>query len=430
MTTTERSAAELRRDLLHSLPVAVRDALGRIVAHRGTGGVFAVGGAVRDLLLGAPLADVDIVTEHDAIDVVQAAMPGVRLTTHARFRTASFTVDGTRIDVATSRTETYARPGALPRITPAPIVDDLRRRDFSVNAMALRLDGPPDLLDPCEGVTDVRARVIRVLHDRSFLDDATRIYRALRYAARLGFTIAPQTAGLLRLGVRYHDTIGGERLRRELELVLDEPTAGDALEACASAGVLAATHGALDWDAPRSAALAEPPVPALPRIPFGLALLAARASADDAANICTRLRLKRAEHTAVRGVSAVAAATPMLRRPAVKPSGVVMLLDRHPAAAVAAYAVTCADSIAAGLTLRYLEEWRHVRPSLNGRDLIELGVPAGPQVQRGLQLIRVARLDGWAGDRNDERALALRYVKSIRDSNAGNSPGDPHLNGN
>jgi len=430
MEITNRSRGDWRGVLLRSLPDAVRDALARIVAHRDAGGVFAVGGAVRDLLLGAPLVDIDIVTERDAIDAVRAALPGVRLTTHARFRTASFTVEGTRIDVATSRTETYARPGALPRVAPAPILDDLRRRDFSINAMALRLSGPAEMLDPCGGMADLDARRIRVLHDRSFLDDATRIYRALRYAARLGFTITPPTAELLRLGVRYLDAIGGERLRRELELVLEEPSGGDALEACHSAGVLAATHFALHWDASRTAALADPPVPGLSRIPYGFALMAAGTSAEDATGICARLRLKRAEDAVVRSVAAAASATAMLRRSDVKPSGVVMLLDRHPAAAVAAYAVTCADSVAARLALRYLEEWRHVRPMLSGGDLLELGVPAGPQVQRGLQLIRAARLDGWAGDRDDERALALRYVKSIRDSGTASPPGDPHLNGN
>jgi tRNA nucleotidyltransferase (CCA-adding enzyme) len=427
MTSTNRSAAQLRDDLLCSLPDAACDAIGRIVAHRDAGGVFAVGGAVRDLLLGAPLVDVDLVTECDAIDTVTAAMPDVRVTTHARFRTASLTVEGVRVDVATARTETYARPGALPRVAPGRIADDLRRRDFSINAIALRLDGPAELLDPCDGIADLAAHRIRVLHERSFLDDATRIYRALRYAARLGFEIAPATTGLVRLGVRYLDTIGSERLRRELELVLEEPSAGDALEACASWGALGATHRALHWDAERSSALAHPPVPALPRIALGFALLAATASADDAAGICTRLRLKRAENASVRGVVAVASATAMLRRSDVKPSGVVMLLDRYPPAAVAAYAATCAGSIAAPVALRYLEEWRHVRPLLNGRDLLDLGVPEGPQVQRGLQLIRAARLDGWAGDRDDERALAMRYVKSIRDSSAASAPGDPQL---
>jgi tRNA nucleotidyltransferase (CCA-adding enzyme) len=111
----------------------------------------------------------------------------------------------------------------------------------------------------------------------------------------------------------------------------------------------------------------------------------------------------------------------MLRRPDAKPSGVVGLLDRYPLAAVAAFAATDGDAIARHLALRYLEEWRRVKPILTGEDLLEMGVPQGPLVQRGLQLVRAARLDGRAGDRDDERALVRRFAKSIRDSGGMNT---------
>ena len=120
----------------------------------------------------------------------------------------------------------------------------------------------------------------------------------------------------------------------------------------------------------------------------------------------------------------------MLARPSAKPSGVVAVLDRYPIDAVAAFAAGDADSIAGQLALRYLEEWRHEKPILTGDDLRDLGVPQGPQLQRGLQLIRAARLDGWAHDRGDEQARALRFVKSIRDSDAMNQPLKLDLNGN
>ncbi len=381
---------------------AAREAVVRIVAQGGRG-VYAVGGSVRDVLLGRQLVDVDLVTERDAIDVARRAMSGVRITAHARFRTASMIVDGWRIDVATARSERYARPGALPRVSGASIDDDLRRRDFSVNAMALRLDGDAELLDPCGGAADARAGVIRVLHERSFVDDATRIYRALRYAGRLGFRVARATDELLRASLRYLDTIGGERLRREIELVMREPVAGDVLSACESAGVLRATHAGLRWDGQRAAALDAPPVPSLPLLPFGFALLAAGSTPAVATSICERLRLKRDEAAAVDAVAALGTASTVLRRADVMPSGVVTLLERYPPAAVAAFASTTDERIAGEMALRYLEEWRHVRPVLGGRDLLELGIAEGPQVQRGLQLLRAARLDGRVDDR-DERA--------------------------
>lgn len=418
MTSNEHSPRSLRARLLDALPAPARDAVSAIVAAHGGRGVYAVGGIVRDLLLGRAIVDVDLVVEGDAVAVARTALPGTKLVAHARFGTASMTIAHARIDVATARSETYARPGALPRVRPAGIDEDLRRRDFSVNAIALRLDGEPALLDPCGGIADLAARRLRVLHDRAFADDATRIFRALRYAARLGFALDAHTATLLRDGVGHVTALSGERVRREIELILMEQTAGVALEACQATGALRAVHPALRWDVEKRDQLDAERVSGVARTTLGLALLASAASAAEAEVICARLRLTRAEASAVRAMPALAPITAMLRRASAKPSGVVALLDHFPPAAVAAFAGTAPDSIARQLALRYLEEWRHIKPILSGRDLQELGVPAGPQVQRGLQLIRAARLDGWASDRGDERALALRFVKSIRDSGA------------
>jgi len=390
--------------------------------------VYAVGGAVRDLLLDAPAVDIDLAVEGDAVELARRALPGARTTAHARFGTASVVVGGTRIDLASTRSEAYVRPGALPKVAPGGIDDDLRRRDFSMNAMALRLTGAAILVDPCGGANDIAARLVRVLHEGSFGDDATRIFRALRYAARLGFSIEAHTAALLRDGSGYIAPVGGERLRREIELLLGEPAAGAALEACQATGALRAIHSVLQWHPGNTQALDSER--SAPRAAVGFALLAARASPDEAEAICERLKLKRAEAAAVRGMAAMRDLGKMLRQPQAKPSGVVVLLDRFPAAAVAGFAATTPDAIARQMALRYLEEWRYVKPLLNGRDLQEMGVPTGPQVQKGLQLIRAARLDGWATDRGDEHALILRFAKSIRDAGAATSGVELHLNGN
>ena len=429
MTSSAASPAQLRRDLLAELPDATRDTVERIVAAAAPhGAVYAVAGAVRDLMLGRKMVDLDLAMECDAPTILRAALPDAKLTVHARFRTASVIVGGTRIDAATARSETYARPGALPRITPTDIATDLRRRDFAMNAVAIRLSGEAALLDSCGGIADIAARRIRVLHDASFQDDATRIFRALRYSARLGFTIERHTADLLARDLAYVDTIGGERLRRELELILGEATGGAALEEASRYEVLRQIHPALSWDAERTRAMASPAVARVPTLPYGFALLVATASPDDAAVFVARLRLKRDEAAAMTAVAAMRTVSAMLRRPDAKPSGVVVLLDRFPLAAVAARAAIEPDPIARQLTLRYLGEWRHVKPILHGDELIEMGVPAGPQVQRGLQLVRAARLDGWATDRDDERALVLRFAKSIRDAGAAHAPIEFNLN--
>ncbi len=419
------SPAELSRDLRTALAPPVRNALDAIVAAAGGAAVYAAGGVPRDLLLGRAPRDLDLVVEGDAIAVTRTALPQARIVTHARFGTAVATVGGATIDVAMARAETYARPGALPRVRPASIDEDLHRRDFSANAIALRLDGAPGLLDPCGGIADIAARRLRVLHDASFADDPTRIFRALRYAARLGFTLDAHTASLLRDGAAFIDALSGARVRREFELIFQEETAGITLEACQATGVLRVVHTALRWDHARSQALALHAGRA-PRPLLGFALLAGAASPDDADEISTRLRLTRLEAAAVRAMPALAAVAPTLSRREAKPSGVVVLLDRFPAAAVAAFSGIAPEPIARQLALRYLDEWRRVKPLLTGRDLQDLGVPAGPQLQRGLQLIRAARLDGWASERDDERALAMRFAKSIKDSAAATSALELH----
>lgn len=409
------NAERLRAQFQQELPEHARAAVGRIIVAAAGTPVYAVGGVVRDLLLGRRLVDVDLVLEGDAIATVREALHGERATTHARFGTASVSVNGTRIDVAMARAETYARPGALPDVAPAAIEADLLRRDFTMNALALRLDGDVHLLDPTGGAADIEARTVRVLHDGSFTDDATRILRAFRYAARLGFVIDPHTRRLLDAATAYIATIGGERIRREFELMLLEESASS-LETADAAGALAAVHPALAWDDAATAALAGPVAAHVPRVALGFALLAHRGTPAQSAEIIARLRLKRGEATAVEGVAALTAHAATLQRPDVKPSGVVVLLDRYAPAAVAAFAVTTGDAIAGQLALRYLETWRHEKPRLSGRDLQAMGVPAGPNVQRGLQLIRAARLDGWAPELDDERALAMRFAKSISDS--------------
>jgi len=429
MTRVERPPSELRALLLGALAAPVRAAVEAIVRAGEGRGVYAVGGTVRDLLLGRAIIDVDLAVEGDAVAVARRALPGVRLVTHARFGTATALVERVRIDVAMTRRERYARPGALPRVEAGTIDDDLRRRDFAANSVALRLDGAAALVDPCGGVADIAARRLRVLHARSFIEDPTRVFRALRYGARLGFELEAETAALLRGGVAHIEALTGERIRRELELIFGEETAGVTLEACQATGALRSAHVALRWDAEKSAVLDAGVVTGATRVTLGFALLASEASAAEAGAICARLRLTRAEAAAVRGIAALAPVSVMLRRAEAKPSGVVLLLDRYPAASVAAYAGTAADAIARRLALRYLEEWRYVKPMLSGRDLQELGVPEGRQIARGLQLIRAARLDGWAKDRGDEQALALRFVRSIRDASATATDAERHGDG-
>ena len=188
--------------------------------------LYLVGGIVRDLQLEHNNFDLDLVVEGDAIglakEFVQKA--GGKLTPHPMFNTAKITLGKWGIDFAMARTETYDKPGALPAVTPGTLKTDLLRRDFTINAMAVSLnqDSYGELIDLYHGLDDLRNKIIRVLHEKSFIDDATRIWRAIRYGQRLGFRIEPDTLRFLNRDVQFLRTVGGYRLRHELELVLKE----------------------------------------------------------------------------------------------------------------------------------------------------------------------------------------------------------------
>ena len=210
----------LAPDRLHLLRRAAA-----IAARRGAR-LYLVGGAVRDVLLGGSPTDLDVVADGAFAGLPDALASGLggRVIARSQFDTAKLAVDDLTLDLARARTESYARPGALPDVRPGTMREDLTRRDFSVNAMAFSLtEGDWGvLLDPHGGAADLRARLIRVLHPGSFVDDATRILRAVRYAGRLGFEIESATRGLLERDLRRLDTISGDRLRRELALLLAE----------------------------------------------------------------------------------------------------------------------------------------------------------------------------------------------------------------
>ena len=186
--------------------------------------VYLVGGVVRDLLRNEASKDVDIAVEGDAISLASKLKQKTSVTTHPSFGTATLKIGRIRIDLATARLERYASPGALPEVTPGNINNDLFRRDFTVNSMAVSLNEGTfgELIDPFNGIYDIGEGLIRVLHDKSFEDDPTRIWRAIRYEQRLDFQIEQKTLELLRDGISGLKLISGDRIRHELELVIKE----------------------------------------------------------------------------------------------------------------------------------------------------------------------------------------------------------------
>ena len=207
---------------------------------------FLVGGPVRDLALGYPSIDLDITVEGDGMRLAgrfAAKHIGAKITRYLAFKTATVILsDGRAVDFATARKETYARPGAFPKVTPSDIKDDLFRRDFTVNAAAIALNPGQwgRVVDPFKGMADLRAKKIRVLHAKSFIDDPTRIVRAARFAGRLRFTVEPKTLKLLKAAVNAKalDSIKTQRYGKEFIKIQKEKDPARALELLGSWGAL------------------------------------------------------------------------------------------------------------------------------------------------------------------------------------------------
>jgi len=236
-------------NFLQNLPPAQQRALELVkeVAAEKDCHPYLVGGPVRDIILGRPAVDIDLTLETGASTLARALAKRVegRVRSFPQFLTYKVTSSGyPEIDIATARKERYRTPGALPAVTAGRLKDDLLRRDFSINALALDLlDGT--MHDPARGQQDLTDRVVRVLHDRSFIDDPTRIFRATRLAARLGFTIETHTAELIRGAIEAAalDTISKERIWREVFLAMDEAEAPAILADLSSRGALRVLFG-------------------------------------------------------------------------------------------------------------------------------------------------------------------------------------------
>lgn len=375
-------------------------------AERAGARALLVGGPVRDLLLRQPIGDLDLLLSASLDRVARrtAKRLGGRATIHESFLTATVSGDGFRIDFAQARRESYPRPGALPVVEAASVADDLKRRDFSVNAIALRLYGEgAGPLDPHGGIADLERGVLRVLHDGSFRDDPTRLWRAARYAARLGFRLEPATRRLAREAVAEGalDTISGDRVRHELERLLQEERPGRAARASEALGLFGALRrGWTVRDLRPLARLARarerPPWPEL----AGQDVLARTGLALLLLDVHARLRVPALTRIGVRGRPARATAADLARLSALRRQ-----LDTPPSpgrldAALAGASESalllawCAGPGALSRQVaRYAVTLRHLPDPLNGHRARRLGA-AGPSVGALLRSARTRALDG------------------------------------
>ncbi len=394
-----------------------------------------VGGAVRDLLLARRPRELDVIVESGAPDFAKELADffdgrltalGVRseVDTHERFGTAVVRFDGGRIDVAGRRAESYTAPGALPDVRAGTPEQDLLRRDFTVNAIAVALGGERrgQLREAPHALEDLQASRLRVLHNGSFRDDPTRMLRMARYEARLGFAPDEHTANLAEQAIAGGalDTVSPARIGAELRLALAESDAVAALEAMQRLGVLSALHEAIELDAPLAraalAALPDEDANAWPDVLLLASLLLPQRSYD-AHDYETRLRvlLDRYEFPAAERERAVHSAlvAPRLAerlRHAQTPSQIYAIAHDAALEAVAlaeALAAAHGETQAADAARRWLWQLRKVSLEIDGEDLLRSGIPAGPEVGRRLHGALMRKLDGELAGAADAREAEL-----------------------
>jgi tRNA nucleotidyltransferase (CCA-adding enzyme) len=378
-------------------------------------GLYLVGGAVRDLLRGVEPPDLDVAVEVGALEIAELVAERLdgEVEVHDRFGTATVLAPGMAVDFAQTRRERYPVPGVLPEVEPASLDEDLRRRDFTVNAMAMPLahDRLGELIDPLGGRADLEARTIRVLHDRSFVDDPTRLLRAVRYEARLDASMEPRTE---ELAVEAIDggalaTVSGKRVRVELVFLLEEQEMPAAVARVCQLGIDKRMYPCLRCDPERaaSAAVGASETGAERALSVLSALIAP--DADALHPWLDRLAFTRPERYRIARAAFTGPHLAHTVRHDMSDSEVHELLRFEP---LEALAVALAWNAPAEPVLRYVRDLRDASLEITGADLIAEGVPESPELGAALDETLRRKLDGQVSGRDEELRLALAIARA------------------
>ncbi len=404
--------------------------------------IYIVGGFVRDLLLDYPSQDFDLVVEGDAIALAEAVQTryGGRVISHSRFGTAKWVIDKEQLtllgstkkvmeslpdslDFISARTEFYTHPTALPSVQKGSIKLDLHRRDFTINTLALRLDGHQygELYDYWGGLADLKAKQIKILHSLSFVDDPTRIMRAVRYEQRYGFNIDDRTRELLIEAKDLLKRVSGDRLRHELDRIFDEEHAAAMVDRLNELTILNAIGADLVWDKSLHDLIDSLPGKVPPvewnvakdsvglNINHSLCYTILLMRSTDVKKVCKRLRLVRTLTDVIIQASNLRAKLKDLSSK--QPSQVTRELDRISNLAIYAVYLESDQPKQKGILSRYLSSWQHVESIITGKDLRESGLPPGPLYAEILTRIRSALLDGEIKTKKEEKELLEKLVR-------------------
>jgi tRNA nucleotidyltransferase (CCA-adding enzyme) len=400
----ERSLPKDRLDLLHLL---ADEAAARQVP------LYIVGGSVRDLMLSRRLNDFDLTVEGDAIALARAlaSQHGGVVTAHKKFGTAKWFLpeklktDQATLDLISARSETYKHPAALPTVKLGSLADDLRRRDFTINALAVRLDGFHfgELRDDISGAEDLKKEVIRVLHPRSFLDDPTRLYRAVRYEGRYGFKIAEDTLALIPEARPFVEKLSAQRIRHELDLILEEPNAVSMLKRLDELDLLSIIHPALANFSQSDLATVRSEDPVLRNRNSRWILWFMHLKDWEIESLNERLHFP-ADLLKILNSAALLNAN-LKAVQGLMPSETTELLESYSIKALEVLSRAAQDEEIKNILTKYLSEWWHVKPKTTGHDLKKRGIPPGPQYAEILRRLRAAWLDGEVKNEEEEKIL-------------------------
>jgi len=429
-------AKNVRRLLEERLPGEVLDILKQAGAVAETRGeqVYLVGGAVRDLMLRNRNLDIDLVVEGEGIPFARdlaAKFLGCRVKGHEKFGTAVMLfADGFKIDVATARHEYYARPGALPTVEISSIKRDLYRRDFTINTLAVKLNPKTfgQVIDFFGGARDLKEKIIRVLHNLAFVEDPTRILRAVRFSSRFGLTIGKHTLTLMKSAVKMNlfDRVEGKRLLNELLHILEEKNSIPALEMMAGLGIFRALHPALDFDS-KAKELAEAVAGVLSwwkylflkdslekwQVHF-LALTDSMTDSDFEAVLRRFSVVRSRARDLVKERLGLRQALAILSREHIeRPSQVVSILKGLSLEALLFMMAKTAREETRMSISEFITTLRHIEPALKGKDLVAMGYEPGPEFGKTLAALRDARLDGLVTTIEEEREFVRKFWLSI-----------------
>ncbi len=416
MSKTINLASKIEKQLPAEL-VNFMQAAGEVAAAQGQK-LYLVGGVVRDLLLGRTNLDLDLVVEGNAIALARQLITKInrgKITTHPRFNTAKLQWDGWSADLATARSETYAKPGALPSVEPSSIDKDLFRRDFTINAMAIRLTPGHygELIELYGGRDDLEHRLIRILHEKSFTDDATRIWRGLRYEQRLSFQLEPDTLKLLKRDTPRLDTISGDRTRYELECILQEELPEKVFLRAEELGVLARLHLSLrgnGWLAEKFKQARQLSSPNPPPAELYLPILAYHLTIEENERLISYLRLPKALAQILRDSISLKASLGSLADPELTPSRIYYLIHGYSPPAITANSIAGDSPVARRHIQLFLDKLRYVKPTLTGNDLKRMGIAPGPRIKEILRQLHEARLDGKVTSKKEEMGLVEGWL--------------------